>query len=78
MTIASPDANLPTQLAKSLHAPNFRAYTSTDIVGVEVGGAREERAGGGRGPLRWLWGSARNTRIALDHARPFRKSCAWA
>jgi glycerol-3-phosphate dehydrogenase (NAD(P)+) len=39
MTIASPDAEFANQLAQSLHASNFRAYTSTDIIGVEVGGA---------------------------------------
>ena len=39
MTIASPDAEFATALAYDLSAGNFRAYTSADIVGVEVGGA---------------------------------------
>jgi glycerol-3-phosphate dehydrogenase (NAD(P)+) len=39
MTIASADADFATALAYDLSAGNFRAYTSTDIIGVEVGGA---------------------------------------
>jgi glycerol-3-phosphate dehydrogenase (NAD(P)+) len=39
MTIASPDAEFATALAYDLSAGNFRAYTSPDIIGVEVGGA---------------------------------------
>ena len=39
MTIASPDAQFATALAHDLSAGNFRAYTSPDIIGVEVGGA---------------------------------------
>jgi glycerol-3-phosphate dehydrogenase (NAD(P)+) len=39
MTIASSDAQFATALAYDLSAGNFRAYTSTDIIGVEVGGA---------------------------------------
>jgi glycerol-3-phosphate dehydrogenase (NAD(P)+) len=39
MTIASPDAEFATALAYDLSAGNFRAYTSADIIGVEVGGA---------------------------------------
>jgi glycerol-3-phosphate dehydrogenase (NAD(P)+) len=39
MTVASPDAAFATALARSLSGQNFRAYTSPDIVGVEVGGA---------------------------------------
>ena len=39
MTIASPDAEFATALAYDLSVGNFRAYTSPDIVGVEVGGA---------------------------------------
>jgi glycerol-3-phosphate dehydrogenase (NAD(P)+) len=64
MTIASPDADFATQLAKSLHAPNFRAYTSTDIVGVEVGGAVKNVLAVGAGLSDGL-GFGANTRIAL-------------
>ena len=71
MTIASPDADFAAQLAKSLHASNFRAYTSTDIVGVEVGGAVKNVLAVGAGLSDGL-GFGANTRIALDHARPFR------
>ena len=65
MTIASPDADFATQLAQSLHASNFRAYTSTDIVGVEVGGAVQNSARRGRRTVRWARASGANTRIAL-------------
>jgi glycerol-3-phosphate dehydrogenase (NAD(P)+) len=64
MTIASPDADFANQLAKSLHAPNFRAYTSTDIVGVEVGGAVKNVLAVGAGLCDGL-GFGANTRIAL-------------
>ena len=39
MTVASADEAFAQSLAQSLSADNFRAYTSSDIVGVEVGGA---------------------------------------
>jgi glycerol-3-phosphate dehydrogenase (NAD(P)+) len=64
MTIASPDAEFATQLAHSLHAPNFRAYTSTDIVGVEVGGAVKNVLAVGAGLCDGL-GFGANTRVAL-------------
>jgi len=64
MTIASPDAEFATQLAQSLHASNFRAYTSTDIVGVEVGGAVKNVLAVGAGLSDGL-GFGANTRIAL-------------
>jgi len=64
MTIASPDEHFAHQLAKSLHAPNFRAYTSTDIVGVEVGGAVKNVLAVGAGLSDGL-GFGANTRIAL-------------
>ncbi len=38
MTVASPDAAFAAALAQDLSSASFRAYTSTDIVGVEVGG----------------------------------------
>jgi glycerol-3-phosphate dehydrogenase (NAD(P)+) len=64
MTIASPDEDFAHQLAKSLHASNFRAYTSTDIVGVEVGGAVKNVLAVGAGLCDGL-GFGANTRIAL-------------
>jgi glycerol-3-phosphate dehydrogenase (NAD(P)+) len=64
MTIASPDAAFAAELARSLHASNFRAYTSTDIVGVEVGGAVKNVLAVGAGLCDGL-GFGANTRIAL-------------
>jgi glycerol-3-phosphate dehydrogenase (NAD(P)+) len=39
IAVASPDAAFALQLARSVSAGNFRAYTQSDIVGVEIGGA---------------------------------------
>ena len=39
MAVASPDAGFALELAKTLSVDNFRAYTQSDIVGVEIGGA---------------------------------------
>ena len=39
MTVASPDEAFAAELAATLSGQNFRAYTSPDITGVEVGGA---------------------------------------
>jgi len=39
MTVASPDAAFAQDLARNISGPAFRAYTQTDITGVEVGGA---------------------------------------
>ncbi len=39
VTVASPDAGHARRLAAALHGDTFRAYTSSDIVGVQVGGA---------------------------------------
>jgi len=64
MTIASPDGEFAHALATSLHASNFRAYTSTDIVGVEVGGAVKNVLAVGAGLSDGL-GFGANTRIAL-------------
>jgi glycerol-3-phosphate dehydrogenase (NAD(P)+) len=64
MTIASPDARFAQSLAKGLSSNNFRAYTSTDIVGVEVGGAVKNVLAVGAGLSDGL-GFGSNTRIAL-------------
>jgi glycerol-3-phosphate dehydrogenase (NAD(P)+) len=64
MTIASPDEAFATALAQGLSSDNFRAYTSTDIVGVEVGGAVKNVLAVGAGLSDGL-GFGANTRIAL-------------
>jgi glycerol-3-phosphate dehydrogenase (NAD(P)+) len=64
MTIASPDARFAQSLAQGLSSNNFRAYTSTDIVGVEVGGAVKNVLAVGAGLSDGL-GFGANTRIAL-------------
>jgi glycerol-3-phosphate dehydrogenase (NAD(P)+) len=64
MTIASPDAELAAALAADLSSENFRAYTSTDILGVEVGGAVKNVLALAAGFSDGL-GFGANTRIAL-------------
>ena len=39
VTVASPDATYAGIVADLFHCPTFRAYTSTDLVGVELGGS---------------------------------------
>lgn len=39
LTVASPDARFAEELALRISDQRFRAYTSTDMIGVEVGGA---------------------------------------
>jgi len=39
ITIAATDDAYASELAERISSPGFRAYTSTDIVGVEIGGA---------------------------------------
>jgi len=64
MTIASPDPAYAKALALDLSSPNFRAYTSTDIAGVEVGGAVKNVLAVGAGLSDGL-GFGANTRVAL-------------
>jgi glycerol-3-phosphate dehydrogenase (NAD(P)+) len=64
MTVASTDAEFATSLAHGLHSNNFRAYTSSDLVGVEVGGAVKNVLAVGAG-LSDGMGFGSNTRIAL-------------
>jgi glycerol-3-phosphate dehydrogenase (NAD(P)+) len=64
MTVASPDAAFATALAQGVSSNNFRAYTSPDIVGVEVGGAVKNVLAVGAGLSDGL-GFGANTRIAL-------------
>ena len=64
MTIASRDHDYAAQLAHDFSSPVFRAYTSTDIVGVEVGGAVKNVLAIGAGLSDGL-GFGANSRIAL-------------
>jgi glycerol-3-phosphate dehydrogenase (NAD(P)+) len=64
MTIASADAAFAAELAQSLTGHNSRAYTSGDIVGVEVGGAVKNVLAIGAGISDGI-GFGANTRIAL-------------
>jgi glycerol-3-phosphate dehydrogenase (NAD(P)+) len=64
MTIASPDVEFAKALALGLSSANFRAYTSTDITGVEVGGAVKNVLAVGAGLSDGL-GFGANTRVAL-------------
>jgi len=64
MTVASPDAAYAEALAAELSSANFRAYTSTDIMGVEIGGAVKNALAIGAGLSDGL-GFGANTRVAL-------------
>lgn len=64
MTVAANDAQFAMELAQSLSAHHFRAYTSEDIIGVEVGGATKNVLAIGAGISDGL-GFGANTRIAL-------------
>ena len=64
MTIASPEAAYAGALAAELSSANFRAYTSTDIMGVEIGGAVKNALAVGAGLSDGL-GFGANTRVAL-------------
>ncbi len=64
MTIASNDSDFANDLAVAISDGNFRAYTSDDIVGVEVGGAVKNVLAIGAGMCDGL-GFGANTRIAL-------------
>jgi glycerol-3-phosphate dehydrogenase (NAD(P)+) len=64
MTVASEDDRFAKQLALSLSGPNFRAYTQSDILGVEVGGAVKNVIAIGSGIADGM-GFGANTRVAL-------------
>jgi glycerol-3-phosphate dehydrogenase (NAD(P)+) len=64
MTIASPDPQFAKVLATGVSSANFRAYTSTDITGVEIGGAVKNVLAVGAGLSDGL-GFGANTRVAL-------------
>jgi glycerol-3-phosphate dehydrogenase (NAD(P)+) len=64
MTIAANDDGFANDLASSLSGEKFRAYTSSDMIGVEVGGAIKNVLAIGAGISDGL-GFGANTRIAL-------------
>jgi glycerol-3-phosphate dehydrogenase (NAD(P)+) len=64
LTVASRDEHFAKQLALSLTGPNFRAYTQSDIMGVEVGGAVKNVIAIGSGIADGA-GFGANTRVAL-------------
>jgi glycerol-3-phosphate dehydrogenase (NAD(P)+) len=64
MTIAASDADFADDLAIALSGENFRAYTSDDMIGVEVGGAIKNVLAIGAGMSDGL-GFGANARIAL-------------
>lgn len=64
MTIAANDDDFATSLAQALSSETFRAYTSDDLIGVEVGGAVKNVLAIAAGMSDGL-GFGANTRIAL-------------
>lgn len=64
LTIASNDETFAADLARALSCKTFRAYTSSDIIGVEVGGAVKNVLAIGAGLSDGL-GFGANARIAL-------------
>ena len=64
MTVASRDRDYAMELAQRLSGARFRAYASTDMVGVEVGGATKNVLAIGAGISDGL-GFGANTRVAL-------------
>lgn len=64
MTIAANDPVFANELAVALSGENFRAYTSDDMIGVEVGGAVKNVLAIGAGMSDGL-GFGANSRVAL-------------
>lgn len=64
MTIASSDGEFARALAETISSDSFRAYTSDDMIGVEVGAAVKNALAIGAGISDGL-GFGANTRIAL-------------
>jgi glycerol-3-phosphate dehydrogenase (NAD(P)+) len=64
MTVAANEPGFADDLAAALSGENFRAYTSEDMLGVEVGGAVKNVLAIGTGMSDGL-GFGANTRIAL-------------
>jgi glycerol-3-phosphate dehydrogenase (NAD(P)+) len=64
MTVASRDPDYALSLARGLSGLQFRAYSSTDVIGVEVGGATKNVLAIGAGASDGL-GFGANSRVAL-------------
>jgi glycerol-3-phosphate dehydrogenase (NAD(P)+) len=64
VTVAATDQQFATQLAERLHSKRFRVYTSTDLIGVQVGGAVKNVLAIAAGIADGL-GFGANTRAAL-------------
>jgi glycerol-3-phosphate dehydrogenase (NAD(P)+) len=64
MVVASSDPAFATRIAEDLASANFRTYISTDITGVEIGGAVKNVIAVGAGLSDGL-GFGANTRVAL-------------
>lgn len=64
MTVAASQPEYALDIARSISGHNFRAYTSTDLIGVEVGGAVKNVLAIGAAISDGL-GFGANTRIAL-------------
>jgi len=64
MTVAASDQVFAKELAQKISGTNFRAYTSQDVIGVEIGGAIKNVMAIGAGLSDGL-GFGANTRIAL-------------
>jgi glycerol-3-phosphate dehydrogenase (NAD(P)+) len=64
MTIAANDEDFAADLAQAFSSDNFRAYTSDDMIGVEVGGAVKNVLAIAAGMTDGL-GFGANTRVAL-------------
>jgi len=64
ITVASPDAGFASELAELLHNARFRTYTSSDLIGVQVGGAVKNVLAIAAGIADGL-GFGANTRAAL-------------
>ncbi|MGH8530115.1 MAG: NAD(P)H-dependent glycerol-3-phosphate dehydrogenase [Nevskiales bacterium] len=64
VTVASRDMRLAERFAEYLHGQGFRAYTSDDVIGVEVGGAVKNVLAIGVGAADGL-GAGANTRALM-------------
>jgi glycerol-3-phosphate dehydrogenase (NAD(P)+) len=53
LTLASSNAEFAARIARELHGPALRIYSSEDVIGVEVAGGRQERDGHRGRDQRW-------------------------
>ncbi len=77
MTVASRDADFAQGAGVAAVGTEFRAYTQSDIVGVEVGGAVKNVIAIGSGDRR-RHGLRRQHARRADHPRSRGDDCAWA